>query len=91
MIGFLIFISAIVLLVLEAIVVNLFATPAPIDFSYPDLNNLSESDKEFLSRLPAKTDPRVALKVRQIVAEQAGADIDEVWPETKFVEDLGFC
>ena len=64
---------------------------SPIDFSYPDLNNLSDSDKEFLSRLPAKTDPRVALKVRQIVAEQAGADIDEVWPETKFVEDLGFC
>lgn len=91
MIGLLIFISAIAVLVMEAIVVNIFAAPAPIDFSYPDLNKLSESDKEFLSRLPPKTDPRVALKIRRIVAEQAGADIDEVWPETKFVEDLGFC
>lgn len=48
------------------------------------------SDKEFLALCKPGTDPRIALKVREIVAEQAGTDPEMIRPDTRFVEDLGF-
>ena len=47
------------------------------------------SDAEFIARCKAGTDPKVALKVRRIVAENLGAEYDRIYPSTHFAEDLG--
>lgn len=47
------------------------------------------SDDEFLARCPPGTNPKVALKVRRIVADQMGVDYERIHPSTRFVEDLG--
>ena len=47
------------------------------------------SDEEFLARCPPGTNPKVALKVRRIVANQMGVNYERIYPSTRFVEDLG--
>lgn len=47
------------------------------------------SDAEFLARSAPGTDPRVALKVRRIVADHFAIDYDRVHPSTRFIDDLG--
>jgi hypothetical protein len=47
------------------------------------------SDAEFLARCRPGTDPRVALKVRRIVAHHFAIDSARVYPSMRFVEDLG--
>ena len=47
------------------------------------------SDKEFLARCRPGTNPIIALKVREIVADQLGVDYARVYPESRLVEDLG--
>jgi hypothetical protein len=47
------------------------------------------SDAEFLARCRPGTTPRVALKVRRIVADQLGVEYERLYPSTRFVEDLG--
>lgn len=47
------------------------------------------SDEEFLRRCGPGVDPQRALMVRRIVANQLGIDYDRVYPEQRFVEDLG--
>ena len=46
-------------------------------------------DNEFLARCSPGTDRNTALRVRRIVSEQLGVDYDRVYPEQRFVEDLG--
>ena len=47
------------------------------------------SDDEFLARCHPGTDPVIALKVRRIVADQAGIQYERIYPSSRFVEDLG--
>jgi hypothetical protein len=47
------------------------------------------SDAEFVARCTAGTNPKVALKVRRIVADYLGVEYDRVYPSSRFVEDLG--
>ena len=47
------------------------------------------SDEEFLRRCSVGTNPRVALGVRRIIAEQLCVPYSQVYPEQSFVNDLG--
>lgn len=47
------------------------------------------SDDEFIRRCSPGVDRERALKVRRIVSRQLGIDYDRVYPEQRFVEDLG--
>ncbi len=44
------------------------------------------SDEEFLARCGAGTDSTIALKVRQLIAEQSGTDAATIYPETTIYE-----
>ena len=46
------------------------------------------SDAEFLARCSPGVDPKVALKVREIVAEYFGIEYERVHPSMRFIEDL---
>jgi hypothetical protein len=47
------------------------------------------TDAEYLARCSPGVDPKVALKVRAIVAEYFGIPYERVHPSMTFVEDLG--
>ena len=47
------------------------------------------SEDEFIRRCPPGVDRERALKVRRIVSEHLGVDYDRVYPEQRFVDDLG--
>ena len=47
------------------------------------------SDQEFLARCRPGTSPEVALKVRRIVAEHLAVKYEQIYPSTRFIEDLG--
>jgi hypothetical protein len=47
------------------------------------------TDAEFLARCKPGTDPRVALKVRRIVADHFAIEYERVHPSMTFVEDIG--
>lgn len=47
------------------------------------------SDAEFMARCRPGTNPEVALKVRQIVADRLGVEYERIYPSTRFVEDIG--
>lgn len=47
------------------------------------------SDAEFLALCKPGTDPEVALKIRQMVAEYFAIEYDRVHPAMTFVEDIG--
>ncbi len=47
------------------------------------------TDDEFLARCRPGTRPEVALKVRKIVSEQLFIPVEQIYPEDRFVEDLG--
>ncbi|MEM7316918.1 MAG: hypothetical protein AAF497_27620 [Planctomycetota bacterium] len=46
-------------------------------------------EDEFMRRCPDGTSRPTALKVRRIVAEQLGIPYEQIYPEQKFVNDLG--
>lgn len=58
--------------------------PAAVANSRPSL-----TDEEFLARCRPGTRPEVALKVRKIVSEQLFIPVEQIYPEDRFVEDLG--
>jgi len=47
------------------------------------------SDEEFLARCTPGTSAEVALKVRRIVASMLAVEYEQVYPSTRFIEDLG--
>jgi hypothetical protein len=47
------------------------------------------SDAEFVERCPPGTSPKVALKVRRMVANQLGIEYERIYPSSSFVDDLG--
>lgn len=47
------------------------------------------SEEEFLRRCSPGVDRERALKVRRIISNHLGVDYDRVYPEQRFVEDLG--
>ncbi len=47
------------------------------------------SDAEFVARCGPTTNPKIALRVRRIVADQLGVEYDRIYPSSRFVEDLG--
>ncbi|MCC9658231.1 hypothetical protein [Rhodopirellula halodulae] len=47
------------------------------------------SEDEFIRRCSPGVDRQRALRVRRIVSEQLGVDYDRVYPEQRFIEDLG--
>ena len=47
------------------------------------------SDEEFVARCTPGTDPDIALRVRKIVAEALNVDYGQIYPSSRFVEDLG--
>lgn len=46
------------------------------------------SDDEFMARCPPDTNREIALKVRQIVAEQCAIEYGRIYPESSFMNDL---
>jgi hypothetical protein len=46
------------------------------------------SDAEFVARCTPGIKPEVALKVRRIVADNLGVNYDQIYPCTRFVDDL---
>ncbi|MCC9643375.1 hypothetical protein LOC71_13910 [Rhodopirellula sp. JC740] len=47
------------------------------------------SEDEFIRRCSPGVDRQRALRVRRIVSEQLGVDYDRIYPEQRFIEDLG--
>ena len=47
------------------------------------------SDAEFLARCSPGVDPKVALKIRGIVAEYFAIEYERVHPSMTFIEDIG--
>jgi len=47
------------------------------------------SDEEFVALCSPGTDPKTALKVRRIVAEQLGVEYERIHPSCHFIDDLG--
>lgn len=46
------------------------------------------TDDEFVKRCGARTNPEIALKVRDIISLQLGIAREHIYPEHRFVEDL---
>lgn len=46
------------------------------------------SDEEFVTRCAPGCNPVVAIKVRQIVAEQLNVEYARIHPSSRFIEDL---
>jgi len=46
------------------------------------------SDEEFLRRCGPGTNPTIALKVREIIAEQLAIPVSQIYPEQELVADL---
>lgn len=65
-------------------IVAAIRTRAPFDERFPPI-----SDAEFLALCRPGTNPKVALKVRRIVAEYFDIEYERVHPSMTFVEDLG--
>ncbi len=75
------------LAVLAAIFIVLMLRPwadVPSKEKWPPI-----SEDEFIRRCSPGVDRERALKVRRIISEQLGVDYDRVYPEQRFVEDLG--
>jgi hypothetical protein len=49
------------------------------------------SDDEFLARCAPGANPKIALRVRRIIAEQSGIEYERIYPESSFVNDLDCC
>lgn len=47
------------------------------------------TEDEFIRRCSRGVNRERALKVRRIISEQLGVDYDRIYPEQRFVEDLG--
>ena len=47
------------------------------------------SEDEFIRRCSPGVNRERALKVRRIISEQLGVDYDRIYPEQRFVQDLG--
>jgi hypothetical protein len=47
------------------------------------------SDDEFMRRCSPGVNRDRALKVRRIISEQLGVEYDRIYPEQRFVDDLG--
>jgi hypothetical protein len=47
------------------------------------------SDAAFMARCAPGADPKIALGVRRIVADQLGVEYERIYPSSRFVEDLG--
>ncbi len=47
------------------------------------------TDDEFIARCSPGVNRERALKVRRIIARHLGVDYDRVYPEQRFVDDLG--
>lgn len=74
-------------LVLVAIVLALIwgaAPDVPRKDKWPPI-----SEDEFIRRCSPGVNRERALKVRRIISEQLGVDYDRIYPEQRFVEDLG--
>jgi len=47
------------------------------------------SDEEFLELCGPETDPKIALKVREIFSKISGVDENQIYPDQKLWDDLG--
>lgn len=47
------------------------------------------TDEQYLALFPAGTNPEVALKVRRMVADQFMVPSAQIYPSSRFYEDLG--
>ena len=46
------------------------------------------SDEEFLELCGSRTDPKIALKVREIVSKVSGIDENQIYPDQRLRHDL---
>jgi hypothetical protein len=46
------------------------------------------SDAEFIARCSPGTDPEVALRVRQVIAESIGVECERIYPSSRLIQDL---
>ena len=47
------------------------------------------SDEEFLKLCDLDVDPRIALRVRELISEVGCIDKNIIYPDARFIEDLG--
>lgn len=84
----LVMLFAIAVLFVFAIVLTCWQVTGPIqekfNRQFPPI-----SDDEFLARCTLGTRPEVALKVRRIVAHSLAVPYEQIYPSTRFVDDLG--
>jgi hypothetical protein len=75
-----------VLIVVVAIIVFVHAKRSTARFNerFPPID-----DDEFIRRCTPGVNRNTALRVRRIVSEQLGVEYEQVYPEQKFVDDLG--
>src|SRR3954471_3536309 len=84
------------LILVSAVIVGLFIAVALANLA-DAIRNRTESEEgfppisntEFMARCTSGTSPEVALKVRRIVADRLAVNYEQVYPSTRFVEDLG--
>jgi hypothetical protein len=46
------------------------------------------SDAEFIARCSPGTNPEVALRVRQVLAESIGVECERIYPSSRLIQDL---
>jgi len=78
--------SATIVILLVLLIVLAFSAIQQRDFNrrFPPI-----SDAEFVVRCTPGVNPKVALRVRRIVADNLGVDYFRIYPSTRFVDDLG--
>ena len=79
-----IIIAAVLLVAIERCVAHAQTVRAEFEHRFPPI-----SDAEFVARCGPGTNPRVALRVRRIVADSLGVEYDRIYPSSRFLVDLG--
>jgi hypothetical protein len=78
------FVILLVIISVVGVILIVLANCKHESIEYPPL-----TDAEFMDCCKTGTDPKVALRVRRIVADNLGASYDRLAPSTSFQEDLG--
>ena len=78
------FLIVVILCTIVAVLSRYRSASVPSKDKWPPI-----TEDEFIRRCSPGVDRECAFKVRRIISEQLGVDYDRVYPEQRFVEDLG--
>lgn len=81
------FVVGFLLLVLYLIAMGIFSEQTAVRTTkFPPI-----SDEEFLAKCDLGTNPKIALKVRRILADSLGLEYETIHPNASLVKDLDCC